>query len=123
MNTLSREEVLAIVDAQKLRYSGIDLVKAIRVELHAALQLKNPPPYSDNPPALPKGKVGGFTREESDAVRAHQQAQVTDAEHLEFSKARFAHPYITDAHHYVQWKHGTTLWVETDRLMTSLAVP
>ena len=122
MMTLTIEEARAIYMAQIARYQGTDALKATRTEIHAALQLRNPPPYSDHPPHLPKqvSESRAFTREEAEEIRAHQRMQVTDAEHLEFSKSRAEHPYILDAHHYVQWKHGKALWVEADRLLAQL---
>jgi len=120
--TLTFDELRTIYLAQAARYQGPDVLKATRTEVHAALQLRYPPPYSDHPPHLPKQTSASraFTREEAEEIRSFQRMKVTDAEHLEFSKTRSAHPYIVDAHHYVQWKHGIALWAETDRLMQQL---
>lgn len=121
MNTLSTEEVKAILDDIRNR-NVADFRQSARTEIQGALQLKNPPPYSDHPPHLAKQteKSAAFSREEADEIAAHQRAQVTDAEHIAFSKIRGKHPYILDGHHYAQWKHGSSLWEEADRIVNAI---
>lgn len=119
MNTLTSKQVRDIRKEQAARYSGRDLELAVRVEIHAALQLSNPPPYSDFPSHIEANRRAPLSHEERAEVQMHQRAQVTDEEHLAFAKLRAQHPYLLDGHHYAQWRHGQALWAEADRLLAT----
>jgi hypothetical protein len=122
LKSLTDAEVKAIQTREAKRYSGRDLYNATRTEVHAELQLRNPPPHSDFPKHIDRDRREPLSPEEKLAVQRHQRAQISDAHHIEFSKIRGEHPYILDGHHYVQWKHGKTLWEETDRLLAAVGI-
>jgi hypothetical protein len=114
-HTLTIDEVKAIHEDSLKRYPKT-AAKSTRTEVHAELQLRNPPPYSDNPPHLPK-EQGAFTKEERAEIQDFQRQQPTDAECIDFARNRAKQTHIVDAHHWVQMKHGMALWEETDRLL------
>jgi hypothetical protein len=122
LKTLTVSEVKAIHEREAERYAGEDLVKATRVEVHAELQTRNPPPLSDFPKHVEKDRRAPVDANERVQIQRHQRAQVTDAQHIAFSKIRAEHPYILDGHHYVQWEHGKALWTETDKLLAAAGI-
>jgi hypothetical protein len=129
MKLLEKKDVLSIHAAQVARYGAKDGYQSTRTEVHAALQLLNPMPYSDHPPHLPPQtstqglkRRTAFTHSEMAEIRAHQTGQVTDAEVMASEKARVKDPSHTDAHHYVQKEHGKALWAEADRLILAAGI-
>ena len=139
MNTLTVDEVKAIYKAQVTHaassIAGWDAGKSTRVEVHAELQRRNPPPYSSITPEMlaARDRREPLTFREKAADTAHQLAQVTDEHHAAFQAARAeghldvkggqpGDKPVADAHHYAQKLHGMALWAETERLVTG-AVP
>jgi hypothetical protein len=118
MKTITIEEARAIYKVCAKRYSDDDVAKAARTEIHAALQLANPPPYSDVPVHL--AKKAALSHDERQVVLEHQRSKPTDEECIDFARNRGSQPHVVDAHHWVQLKHGTSLWEEADRIMALL---
>lgn len=118
MKSITFEEARAIYDACAKRYKGDDIAKATRTEIHAALQLANPAPYSDVPSHLTKKSA--LSHDERQVVLEHQRSQPNDEECIDFARNRGSQPHVVDAHHWVQMKHGEALWEEADRLLDRL---
>jgi len=120
IRSLTSDEVLEIHKDSLERYPKT-AAHSTRTEVHAELQLRNPPPYSDNPPDLPK-EQGSYSPEERKRIQAFQRAMPTDAECIEFARQRASQPHIVDAHHWVQMKHQRALWEEADRLLAAAGI-
>lgn len=121
--TIGKAEVLAIYDACSGRFASDGpecVLSATRTEVHAALQLESPPPYSERPEHVPpEGRMNHHHRE---AIHEHQRSLPTDAEVIASERARARDPGHRDAHHYVQKKHQMDLWAKTDLLLKEAGV-
>lgn len=136
--TVQASDVLKIRDELRARYPKLtdaELLRGVRTEVHALLQLEKPPPYS-----LPTAETGktdvdfakaaeGAAGNPEELQRLHDEhiayragrmvkmhASVPAEEHVRFHKDR-PPPFIKDAHHYAQQRHQSALWNETDKLV------
>lgn len=118
--SLTKDEVLAVYGAQVSMYGDtVDARKATRVELSAALQLKNAAPHS-----LTETEAAGvLTCEERDEKHERCRQQVSVRHRAMAERARGRDPFIHDAHHFVQKLHGEAIWREVDRLMALAGIP
>lgn len=138
--TVSREEVLAIRDRLKADpyLSPADVVRGMRTEVHALLQIEMPPPFPL--PEAAKGKSDadflarlGGARSDAEAKAIHDehvthyaervaamQASVPVEVHVAYQRERSKWPGIRDAHHFAQAKHQSELWKQADALVASV---
>jgi hypothetical protein len=125
LKSLTDAEVLAIYAAQRDRVNppvGWEPWQSTRVLVHLELQHRNPMPCSALTPAMVAARERRMplTVEEREEQARYQSSQVTDEQHLTFSRAKMSDPNHKEtlhAHHYVQKEHGKALWEETDRLV------
>lgn len=119
------EDVKAIYAAQVARYGrGPDAVQATRTEVHAALQIEKPLPYSSAPKHIPVGQRM-LSHAEATEVRLHQIDQIDEAAFDEAARAMALESDRTrprDPQHYHQREHGRALWEETDDLCREAGV-
>ena len=116
-HTLTKADVLRIHAEEVLRgKSREDALAGTRTVVQSMLHTQLPSPHSDVPAKL----VGKQKLEpaEKACIRAHQVAQLTEAELIASERARSG-PDGThaDAHHFAQKEHQKALWVEADRLV------
>lgn len=120
------DQVKAIFAAAVARYgAGKDAIQATRTEVHAALQIEKPLPFSEAAPecAAKHGKL--HTHAEAELNRIHQVNQITDEELTVAARAIALEPAAhraTSVHHYFQREHGRALWEETDALCREAGV-
>lgn len=117
--SLTVGEVHTLYAAQAARYgAGRDAYQALRTEISAALQLKNPPPHTHDL----EDAEGNLTDEEHEALHAESRLGVSDEHRLLADHARSLDPNHDDAHHFVQKLHGVALWREVDRIIAEAGI-
>lgn len=117
MSKIDEKKVLEMYQALLARYSPEDAFKALRTEVHAALQLEKPFPYSKRPEHLNVERM--LTHAEVREIHLHMREKVTEKEYIASEKARAKGGDHRDAHHHVQKLHGIALWEEADKLVAS----
>jgi hypothetical protein len=116
---LTVDEVRAIYAAEVEKYgAGRDAARGTRVEVSAALQQRNPPPFSHDV----KRASGALTATERAELHDEVRVQVSDAHRILSDHARVLDPNHTDAHHFVQKLHGIALWREVDRAIAEAGI-
>ena len=127
--TITVDDVKRIYAEEVLRGKSPEDARAgTRTVVQMQLSTDSPPPHCDRPSDLvgieekraASGEKARITREESARIKAHQVAQLTDADLIASEKARSG-PDGThvDAHHFKQKMHQKKLWEQTEVLVAS----
>lgn len=131
------------------RLTGAEIVQGVRARVHAQLRAENPAPLQLPPPdpgqeheayvASYKAAVdkGASERELAEIHRSEKQHladrtfemvhSLTAEHHSLFSQWKMtpegrAHPWVADAHHWLQFQHGRQLWIAADKLCQEAGV-
>jgi hypothetical protein len=130
-HTLTTADVVKIRDDLRARYpewTPAELLRAVRTEAHAAVQLQNPVACSALTPEMKaqRDRREPLTLAEQGSHYAHQLSQVTAEQAQAYQQAiargdRNARQ-CKDAHHHAQMTHQTEMWAASDKIVAEAGV-